>query len=206
MNWFKRKKHTKDSYEKAEKELKVRKKWLEEAEENYKKINPFRPIKNPFVDLSGVYLALDSHQRYYSRAKAELDKLYAKGHDEGHKLNKKYDELVVERDKLRDKWGDMRFGKTGTRKELESAYHKFQTIKNKLYDFETKELGMHKWEKIKKNISTLTGIISVASFILAALLVTDITGDAIGSVVGTKNPFFLIMGFIFGIIWLILRR
>ena len=80
----------------------------------------------------------------------------------------------------------------------------------KLYDFEKKELGMHKGDNVKKNLGTILGIMSIASFVIAAFLATNMTGNAIsdtfGNAIGIGNPIFLIVGFVFGIAWLILRR
>ena len=177
MSWFNRKTH-REKYDRAEKNLEKRKKILEQT--NYKKFYSSGLSE-------GDWNLID-----FNIAKEKLNKLYAAGYDEAHELKRKYDELVAEytseSKKAMGKYGERLHNK----KETDIVFSKLKNINRKLYNFEKNELGMHKGENVKKNIGTMVGIISAASFLLAALLVTDITGNAIADVVARKILFFLL--------------
>ena len=108
-----------------------------------------------------------------------LKELYQQGHKEALKLQEKYDALVA----------------------------KIVKDEKALSDFEKNELGMHKRGNVKRHLGTITGIISIASFILASLIVTNIQGNLIGTN-GDLSPnfIFLAIGLISGIMWMILRK
>jgi len=121
----------------------------------------------------------DGFWNNYGRAKRRLERLYAGRHKEALKLNKKYDTLVAQLE---------RDSKT-------------------LEDFEREELGIRHNRDVKRHIGTTVGIISIASFILASILAVNITGNIIGANGNVSSNFiFLAIGFVFGIVWLVLRR
>ena len=139
-------------------------------------------------------------------ARDRLKELYAEGHEEALQLNKKYDTLVSEAEKVVKKY-QKGYDKAKNQTERDSFDREWMNVHKKLYDFEKKELGMHKNGDIKKNIGTMVGVVSVASFVLSSFIAINITGNVIYATGNFSNStIFLAVGFVFGIAWLILRR
>lgn len=183
LDLFKKKEH-REKYEKAERDLYRKNINLGIKKAMYSIRGPEERIAEAERDYTDYYSStgyyLGKAQESHRKAQKKLKNLYAQGHKEALKLNKKYDALVA------------KLGKDA----------------KEVYEFEEKELGMHKRDSAKKNIGTLVGVISVASLILASLLAVNLTGSVIreGGDVNTNSAIFLSIGFIFGIVWLIIRR
>jgi len=102
---FRRKTH-KEKYEESEKVVKETKKVAEAAHQEYKirkeKGKIFFRLPNEPIGLisDGLHRPYEearayATQEWYDSAKRRLEKLYAKGLNEAHKLNKRYDALIV---------------------------------------------------------------------------------------------------------------
>ena len=113
-------------------------------------------------------------------ADKKLKKLYAQRHKGALALNKKYDALVS------------KLGKDA----------------KEVYEFERDELGMHERNAAKKNIGNLVGIISIGALIMASIISTNITGNVIGgdSQVNVGSTIFLLIGLVFGVAWIFIRK
>lgn len=168
---FFRKKEHREKYEKAEKKYKG-------AQDAYRWTGSGRYVDGRFRYWSQSHY--DSLLREENLARENLKRMYKSGQKEAIKLDKKYNSLIRE------------FGKA----------------KEKLYNFEEKELGVV--HKDKKNIGNLLGIFSVGAFIAAGLFGSSITGNMISTSTLFMNisnsMIFLVIGVVLGIAWFFLKN
>ncbi len=165
-----------------------------------------------------------THREKYEEAEKDLNTLYNEGHEDALKLNKKYNALVFEEKKARDRYEEG-FDTEKSQAEINRLRKKLVNTSKKLFLFERDELGKYEGKnvmglaiglnpldkentKTKKNIGTMVGALSIFSFIFASVISTNITGNVIGVNVdiSPSGSIFLAAGLVFGVVWLILRR
>ena len=164
----------------------------------------------------GISTNPERARKRYESGKRKLEKLYKEGHKEAIGLNKRYDALMANKIEAYTEWNKQwNKGKNNppSQKVKDFFMKKIKNANNKLYNFEQKELGMHGENeryltKRRKDLSTITGIISVGSLILASVMATNITGNVIGGggEINMGSIIFLLVGLVFGIAWLFLRK